>query len=84
MGRFDFTKAEPLLYSPPDVASTECVIIEFFCLVSIERWGIDESSKVYLRFVAPELGTMHTCHGPMTPTQRFVIFMQPHYRSKSL
>ena len=73
MGRFDFSKTEPLLYSPPEIASTEYVIIEFFCLVSIERWGIDKSSKVYLRFAAPELGTFYTCHGPMILTQRFVI-----------
>ena len=73
MGRFDFSKTEPLLYFPPEITSTECVIIDFFCLVSIERWGFDESSKVYLRFAAPELGTFCTCHGPMTLTQRFVI-----------
>ena len=73
MGRFDFSKTEPLLYSPPEITSTEFVIIEFFCLVSIERWRLDVSSKVYLRFAAPELGTFYTCHGPMLLTQRFVI-----------
>ena len=75
MGRFDFSQTEPLLYSPPEITSTECVIIEFYCLVSIERWGFDESSKVYLRFAAPELGTFYTCHGPMTLTQRFVYIV---------
>lgn len=72
MGKFDFSKTEALLYSPPEITNTEYVIIEFYCLASIERWGLDESSKVYLRFTAPELGTFHTCHGPMTLTQRFV------------
>ena len=65
---------EPLLYSPPEISSAECVIIEFYCLVSIERWGFDEASKIYLRFSAQELGTFHTCHGPMIPTQRFVFY----------
>ena len=72
MGSFDFSKSEPLLFSPPDRINEEYVWIDFFCLVSTERWGFDESSKVYLRFVAPELGTFCTCHGPMTQTQRFV------------
>ena len=75
MGSFDFSKTEPLLYSPPEITSTECVIIEFYCLASIERWGFEESSKVYLRFAAPELGTFCTCHGPMTLIQRFVCIV---------
>ena len=75
MGTFDFTKAEPLLYSPPEITSTEYVTVEFYCLVSIERWHLDESSKVYLRFAAPELGTFYTCHGPMTLSQRFVMYI---------
>lgn len=73
MGSFDFSKTEPLLYSPPEITSTECVVIEFYCLVSTEQWGLDKSSKVYLRFAAPELGTFYTCHGPMIPTERFVL-----------
>ena len=70
MGHFDFSKTEPLLYSPPDTTSDNYVKIEFFCLLSIERWGFDKTSKVYLRFTAPQLGTFSTCHGPMTLTQR--------------
>ena len=72
IGSFDFTKTQPLLYSPPDITSADCVFIGFFCLASTERWDINESSKVYLRFAAPELGTFNTCHGPMIPTQRYV------------
>ena len=83
MGKFNFSKTEPLLYSPPEITSTECVIMEFYCLVSIDRWGFDESSKIYLRFVAPELGTFYTCHGPMTPTQRFVYIISYMYQQYS-
>ena len=75
IGRFDFSSTEPLLYSPPEMTRAEYVTIEFYCLLSIERWGFDESSKVYLRFSAPELGTFFTCHGPMTSTQMLVICM---------
>ena len=78
MGSFDFSKIEPLLFSPPDRISEDYIWIDFFCLVSIERWGFDESSKVYLRFAAPELGKFYTCHGPMFLTQRFVIFIVTH------
>ena len=73
MGSFDFLKTKLLLYSPPDIASKDYVLIEFFCLVSIERWGFDTSSQVYLRFAAPELGTFYSCHGPMILTQRFAV-----------
>ena len=74
MGSFDFSKTVPLLFSPPDTIRKDYIWIEFFCLVSTERWHLDDSSKVYLRFAAPELGTFYTCHGPMTRSQilRFV------------
>ena len=72
IGSFDFSQKEPLLFSPPDIITKDYVWIEFFCLLSIERWCFDESSKVYIRFAAAELGTLSTCHGPMTPTKRFV------------
>ena len=76
MGYFDFSKIEPLLFSPPDRINEKYVWIDFFCLISLTRWGFDESSsKVYLRFAAPELGTLYTCHGPMNPTQRFVMYV---------
>ena len=75
IGRFDFSSSEPLLYSPPEISSVDYVTIEFYCLLSIERWGFDETSKVYLRFGSPELGTFFTCHGPMTSTQMLVIYM---------
>ena len=70
---FDVSKAGPLLYSPPDTINKDYVWIDFFCLVSCDRWRLNESSKVYLRFCAPELGTFYTCHGPMIHTKRFVI-----------
>ena len=73
MGTFDFSKTEPLLFSPPDSVREDYVWIDFSCLASVERWGFDESSNVYLRFTAPALGTFHTCHGPMRCTQRFEI-----------
>ena len=75
IGSFDFSQIEPiepLLYSPPDTITKDYVCIDFFCLLSIERWCFDETSKVYIRFAAAELGTFSTCHGPMTPTKRFV------------
>jgi len=75
MGCFDFTKIEPLLYSPPDTGNKDYVLINFFCLVSIERWKFNKSSQIYLRFSAPELGTYYSCHGPMIPTQRFAVYM---------
>ena len=73
MGTFDFSKTEPLLFSPPDSVSEDFVWIDFSCLASVERWGFDDSSKIYLRFAAPALGTFQTCHGPMRCTQRFEI-----------
>ena len=73
MGTFDFSKTEPLLFSPPDGISEDYVWIDFFCLASTERWGFDKYSKVYLRFAAPALGTFQTCHGPMDCIQRFEI-----------
>jgi len=78
MGSFDFSRKEPLLYSPPDTTSEDYIFIEFFCLVSIERWGLNKSSKVYIRFNAPELGTFDSCHGPMSLAPRFVVDMHSH------
>ena len=75
MGSFNFSKADLLLYSPPDAASKDCVSIMFFCLLSGEQWGYDKSLKVYIRFAAPELGTFNTCHGPMYLLQRYVNFI---------
>ena len=73
IGTFGFSKAEPLLYSSPDIVTKGYVWIEFYCLVSIERWCFDKSSKVYIRFAAAELGTLYTCHGPMTLTKRLML-----------
>jgi len=65
LGTFDNSKKEALLYSPPEVIQKDFVIVEFHCLVSIEQWHLDKSSKVYIRFAAKELGTFGSCHGPM-------------------
>ena len=64
-----FANKQPLLYLPPDVKTKEYIILDFFCLVSIKQWGFTESSKVFLRFGAKELGTFDTCHGPMISTK---------------
>ena len=74
MGSFDFSKSQPLLYLPPDTASKEYVVIDFFCLASTHQWKLNKSSKVYLRFAAAELGTFDSCHGPMFLIERFVIY----------
>ena len=68
-----FSKATSLFYSPPDVTTKEYVAIDFFCLLSVERWGFDTSSKVYLRFDVDELGSFVSCHGPMICIDRFAI-----------
>jgi len=65
MGYFGGSKKEPLLYSPLDTQNGHCVEIDFFCLLSVEQWKFNESSKVYIRFAANELGTFCSCHGPM-------------------
>lgn len=74
LGRFDFSKTDPLLYEPPDTTCEDYINIEFFCLLSTERWGLDKSSKVYLRFGAPQLGTFDSCHGAMI-LKRFVPYV---------
>jgi len=66
LGTFDNTKKEALLYSPPETSVNDFVTVEFCSLLSIEQWHLDNSSKVYLRFAAKELGTFASCHGPMT------------------
>ena len=34
------------------------------------QWGFTESSNVFIRFGAKELGTFATCHGPMVPIHK--------------
>ena len=41
------------------------VRIEFHCLLSIKQWGFDNTSKVYIRFAAAELGDFEKDYGPM-------------------
>jgi len=71
LGCLSAKKDDPLLYSPPETKSTDYVTVEFFCLLAVEQWKFeDNTSKVYLRFTANHLGTFHTCHGPMCPTNK--------------
>ena len=39
------------------------VYIEFHCLLSIQQWGFDDSSQVFMRFAA--LQNFSCCYGPM-------------------
>ena len=74
LGTFDNSKKEALLYFPPETEQNDFVTVDFYCLLSIEQWHLDKSSKVYLRFAAKELGTFDSCHGPMLlKGKRFAI-----------
>ena len=72
---FSVFKDPPLVFSPPEITAHEYVFIEFHCLLSAVQWGFDHSSKVYIRFDAPQLGTFTHCYGPMKNINRFADYL---------
>ena len=53
------------------VNSQSSVFIEFHCLLSIERWGFDNSSEVSIYF-----GHDNLLCGPMSRIKRFVVIIK--------
>ena len=68
-----FWKKKPLLYFPPQSLGIDLVDVQFTCLLSEHQWNLDDSSNVFIRFNANDLGTSYTCHGPMNRLKRFVF-----------
>ena len=63
------------MYNPPEIKAHEYIIIEFHCLLSAMQWGFDDSSAVFMRFSASQLGSFMNCYGPMKKISRSVIFI---------
>ena len=63
-----------LVFSPPETKDPNHIRVEFHCLLFVAQWGFDDSSNVYIRFVAPQLGGFDYCYGPMQKIIRFVNY----------
>ena len=64
-----------LVFNPTETTAHEYVLIEFHCLLSAVQWGFNNSSKVYIRFDAPQLGRFKHCYGPMKRINRFADYV---------
>ena len=64
-----------LIFNPPETKARDYLFIEFHCLLVAQQWGLDDSSQVFIRFAAAELGSFKHCYGPMDKIIRFADFL---------
>lgn len=69
---FSICNDPTLVFNPPEMIIDHYIAVEFHCLLMTSQWGFEDSSKVFIRFGAPQLGDFNYCYGPMQKNKGFV------------